>query len=99
MSPPYEMSRVTISSIPAFDGAHTSILRLSGRQFVSIDIMPLIVWVLPVPAKKFKEGIKTGGLDYTYVVPRLIRNHFIAFLLQRIRLIVSFRYRHVFVFQ
>ena len=45
------MSLVTISSIAAFDGAQTRILRLEFcNTWLSMDMMPLMVWVFPVPA-------------------------------------------------
>lgn len=49
------MSLVTISSIAAFDGAQTRIFLLSFKLALSIEIIPLIVWVFPVPAIQTKN--------------------------------------------
>lgn len=47
--PPFVIRRVTISSIAAFEGAHTMIFLPSWMLRASREMIPLIVWVLPVP--------------------------------------------------
>lgn len=53
------MSLVTISSIAAFEGAQTMILRLFLIDEFSMEIIPLMVWVFPVPAISETGQVKT----------------------------------------
>ena len=58
------MSLVTISSIAAFEGAQTRIFFSVNAE--SIEMMPLMVWVFPVPAKltiRRSKGLLTRTLN------------------------------------
>ena len=70
--------RLTISSIAAFDGAHTiSFLAPESR---SIEIIPVIVCVLPVPGcMQFKEKLVSKQNKLKYETYRSLNQHDIIF--------------------
>lgn len=66
-NPPFEINLVTISSMAALDGAHTKILRWLLSVELSMDMIPLIVWVFPVPGGPWISKKSTGFMTETSI--------------------------------
>ena len=60
---PYNDILVIISSIAAFEGAHTIILETP--ELNNIDIIPVIVYVYPVPGGPYISKMSLSGISIT----------------------------------